>query len=703
MATPQIMIIEDDAVIAWHLESLLRGFGYDVPSIVSSGEGAIEEASDVRFDLVLMDIRLRGKLSGIEAATQIVKQYKVPIVYLTAHSDKELLNQAQATEPYGYLTKPVREEELRATIQMALYKHQLELERQDMLTALSDHAAFQTTLAILRGLATAENEEDIVNGFLSALVQQYDLELAWYGKISNGNVSVVSAYGESREEIQDGSFSIEDLADGCALKRAIMEERPVTDLRIKGCPTVSTESEEKLSRFKSVLAAPLVINQKTEGCFVVLSLKAGNFPKRRIEHIHDLVEEISILTSEYRQQLKAREEIQDAHERAEAALRVKTEFLANMSHEVRTPMNGIIGMTELLLDNELTPEQRERLEVISQCGHTLLAIINDILDLSRIEAGKLPIYHESFSLQRVLYTVIDILSVKAREKGLQLSCAIDPSIPKWLCGDKTRLGQVLTNLVDNAVKFSRTGEAVTVEVTREDKTDSDSDSRLRFCVRDSGIGIFSENVASIFEAFSQADASTTRQYGGTGLGLTISKKLVEMMNGAMWVESTPGIGSEFYFTIPLAAAEGPCGSPEDNDDSRSSHVNLGGVRVLLCEDNPVNQRLVSTILEKYGASVSKVEDGKAAIDAVRADGQFHWNVILMDCHMPMMNGFDATILIREYEKHSGKHVPIIAITADALTGDRERCLGSGMDDYISKPFKRDELLQVVAKWAGKLA
>lgn len=393
---------------------------------------------------------------------------------------------------------------------------------------------------------------------------------------------------------------------------------------------------------------------------------------------NDLMKISAQISSAIEERKALENELIRAREIAEASLETRNIFLANVSHEVRTPLNAIIGMSLVMSEGELNKEQREYLEAIRASGEGLLVIINDILDLTKMESGKLELESIPFSVDHVLKPVLRGFGVKAQQKQIQLHYEKDFSLPDFFLGDPTRLVQVISNLISNAIKFTHEGH---VRLRVSNKGQDGEFYAVGFSVEDSGIGIAPDKLESIFQEFSQADASINRQYGGTGLGLPIARNIVQTMGGRLEVESTNGKGSRFGFCIKLQRTE----RPEKQLDTKISHDQLTNIRVLLVEDNEINRFLASTLLKKWGVQLHIANDG---LDAYPYLQNNTYDVVLMDLQMPGADGFQCTRYMREDLKLS---TPIIALTANALSSERQACLQAGMTDYLSKPYAPDDL------------
>jgi signal transduction histidine kinase/CheY-like chemotaxis protein/HPt (histidine-containing phosphotransfer) domain-containing protein len=427
-------------------------------------------------------------------------------------------------------------------------------------------------------------------------------------------------------------------------------------------------------------------------------------------------------------------ELEIQKKQLDEASQLKSAFLSNMSHELRTPLNAIVGFIELALKTNLTAQQHNYLSKIKISSHTLLGLISDILDLSKIEAGKLELEMTAFNLEEVLQKAVNQVSVKSQEKGLRLMVYIDKDMPVILNGDPLRLGQVLLNLLSNAVKFTDEGEIV---IRAEALDNNGTDALIQFSVKDTGIGLAEEQIKKLFQPFTQADTSTTRKYGGTGLGLSISQKLVNLMNGNIWAESEVRVGSTFFFTVRMNVADKETFRHYKNsfekwemmkvlvvDDKKDSREIIGsmladmslevtlstsgekiaveylsqlqGTRVLLVEDNEINREVAQEILQQAGLKVTIADNGRKAVDMVKANT---YDIVLMDIQMPIMDGYDAAREIRKDPVFV--QLPIIAMTANALISDQEKCLAAGMNDHVAKPIDTTQLFQKIAHWVKK--
>jgi signal transduction histidine kinase/CheY-like chemotaxis protein len=670
-----ILLIEDNSAEAFLLQESLAQVDHP-PDVIHAEklDEALACLKEKKIDAILLDLELPDS-EGLETLERTnAEAGYLPIIILTGLQDEAVAIDAVRKGAQDYLLKgQTGARQLVQTIHRAIERKRLE-------RALALSAQRNLLLAEISAKVMAQTD---LEGLLTTIVEGAR-------KLTSARISC-SCAGYESGRFRCRKYSLAEGIPDITFKETCQNEGVYLDL-VNQCESIRLSDKElhrhaKLWRFpeqdtilRGFMAARLVdVRGLTVGSIMVSDREGG---EEFSDADETLLRQLVLIASLALQHIEARTA-------AEAASVAKSQFLANMSHELRTPMNAILGMTDLALAEELPLIVRDYLQTARDSAGVLLEILNEILDLSRIEAGHFELESTTFSLHKVVEQVIKTLRVRAREKGLALIYSLPPHVPDLLIGDPLRFRQILMNLVDNAIKFTHIGKIVVKAEVREHTQEA---VKLEFAVSDTGIGIPAEDRERIFSPFTQADASTTRNYGGTGLGLTISRKFIELMDGQIRVESYPNQGSTFYFTVTLKMPQKDTVKKGEAGYSLRRAGRRQALQVLLAEDTPTNQKLAERLLTRRGHIVEIARNGQQALELVE---QRHYDIVLMDVQMPVMDGIQATMAIRALSDPVKARLPIIAMTAHALKEDAESCLAAGMDAYVSKPIQAEEFIELV--------
>lgn len=659
-----ILIIDDDEVDRMAVRRSLRKAQVEATiAMAGSIAEAKEKVGEAPYDCVFLDYRLPGG-NGVELLREFRSSgYNMPVIVVTSQTDPALAVEVMKAGGSDFISKNALTPDLIGQVlRSAIRTHNAEAERRRAEVALRYSQA---------RLAEAQK---------IAQLGHWEINLASDRLYVSDQVFTLLGYPQEGRPQQAGF----DFLGNHLHPSSVAEWERVFRECIKN--REEKEMDLRIVRLDKEIRHFEVHLRPIEGT-------------TKVARVRGTIQDIS-----FRKHIEA--ELIEARDLAERSARAKEEFLANMSHEIRTPMNAILGFAKLLQETSLTKDQEEYLNAIDISGEALLAIINDILDLSKIEAGKLHFENKRFSLVGVLRSIRQIFQAKVDEKSLQLHTSIGPGVPEFIHGDPVRLNQVLINLVGNALKFTHEGEIdVEIKLLDSGSAKGKKSVRLMFEVSDTGIGIAPDKQSNIFQSFTQASGETTRKFGGTGLGLTICKRIVELQGGRIGVQSEVGEGSSFFFELDFGLEPQHTGSEpiaSQNKDSKVKNLEISSsqlpdLKILVAEDNPMNQLLVTRILEGMGVSFTLAETGKAALEMVSAT---QYDLVLMDIQMPVMDGYEATRRIRKLPNQERSSIPIIAMTAHAYAEEQNKCIQAGMNDFIPKPFQPEELRQKLSRVAS---